>query len=704
MMDTKKKDTLKQSKRVYGRPLAPWRAASGATLLALAGGLLAVPGRVSAAPAATASSYASAPVLDAREAFRKKDLNRLATLRASTAAENPPLAPWVDYWELNARLNTARTPEIEAFYQRWPGTYVEDRLRNDWLLELGRRRDWQALAADYPRFRMNDDREVTCYALLADHLAGKDVRVAARAAWFAQKEADDGCALMATTLYEAKLFTLPEAWRRARVAIEANRPRAARQAALLVSPQAANEVDDLSENPARYLLRKKGSADRQTQELVTLTLMRLAATDPDAVAAQLGAHWEGSLRPELAAWVWAAVGKQAALRLQTTAPTHFQQAAMLAGKAAVDIDWADDTLAWKARAALRANNGSPRWQQVVQAINAMNPNEQKDPTWVYWKARALQALARDSADPAGLVAQSQEMLNGIAGQYSFYGSLASEELGRPIAMPETPAPLTAAERGAAQQHPGLARAMQLIAIGLRNEGNREWNFSLRGMDDRSLLAAAQLACDRELWDRCINTSDRTKVEVDMAQRYPLPFRREVTARSREIGLDTAYVYGLIRQESRFIMDARSGVGASGLMQLMPATARWTAKKIGLHFVPSMITDRDTNLKLGTSYLKLLIDDLDGSQAMAAAAYNAGPNRPRRWREGPPVEPAAWAENIPFSETRDYVKKVLSNATFYAARLNNTPPLAQAPSLKARLGSKPIGPRENNLPPPDTELP
>jgi soluble lytic murein transglycosylase len=214
-----------------------------------------------------------------------------------------------------------------------------------------------------------------------------------------------------------------------------------------------------------------------------------------------------------------------------------------------------------------------------------------------------------------------------------------------------------------------------------------------------LLAAAQLACDREVWDRCINTSDRTRGEVDLAQRFPTPFRNEVLAASREIGLDPAYVYGLIRQESRFIMDARSTVGASGLMQLMPATARWTAKKIGLDYKPAMITDREVNLKLGTSYLKLVLDDFDGSAAMATAAYNAGPGRPRRWREGPLQEAAAWAEGIPFTETRDYVKKVLSNATVYAALLKTVP----VPALKTRLGA-PIGPRDSAASAPNTELP
>ena len=227
---------------------------------------------------------------------------------------------------------------------------------------------------------------------------------------------------------------------------------------------------------------------------------------------------------------------------------------------------------------------------------------------------------------------------------------------------------------------------------------REWNFALRGMDDRALLAAAQVACEREIWDRCINTSDRTRGEVDMAQRFPTPFRKEVQQRSREIGLDPAYVYGLIRQESRFILDTRSSVGASGLMQLMPATARWTARKIGIDPNTMQVNDRDTNIVLGTNYLKLVLDDFAGSQPLATAAYNAGPARSRKWREGPVLEPAIWAENIPFSETRDYVKKVLSNAVFYAAQLGG--PL---PSLKARLGRS-VGPREGPAPAIEKDLP
>lgn len=651
-------------------------------------------------------AFAQAPtghelIVAARDAFGRRDSAKLQQYRGQAVAERHPLAIWVDYWQLNNRLYAASVDEVEAFYKRWPGSYVEDRLRNDWLLELGRRRDWKALAADYPRFRMNDDREVTCYALLADHLDGKDVRLAGRAAWFAQRDADDGCALLGTTLYEAKILKEDDAWRRARLAIDANRPKAARLAAALVSPKAGDDAVTLSDNPTRYLNGPVPRA-RQERELATLALMRLAANDPDAAATALRAKWEALLPPELAAWAWAAVAKQAAIKLLPDASEHYQRAALLAGKAVVEIDWADDTLAWKARAALRANEGRPRWQQVLQAINAMGQAEQRDPTWVYWKARALQAVAKDSSEPEAMTAQAQEMLSQLAGQLHFYGALAAEDLGLPIALPPAPMPLTEAERQAAAREPGFRRALQLIAIGLRNEGVREWNFTLRGLDDRALLAAAQLACDREVWDRCINSSDRTRQEIDLSQRFPTPFRKELQARAREIGLDPAYVYGLIRQESRFVADARSGVGASGLMQVMPATARWTARKIGLPFTQDMITDRDVNLKIGTQYLKLVLDDFEGSQPLAAAAYNAGPSRPRRWREGPVLEAAIWAENVPFSETRDYVKKVLSNSVIYAALLQN-PQATQAPSLKARLGRM-IGPRSGAAPALDKELP
>jgi soluble lytic murein transglycosylase len=677
-------------------------AITGFTALA-AGVILAVPAAALAAEAGSARDAREArdaraaraqaatkaaggdPIVEAREAFRRRDRVQLAATAQAVQASGHPLAGWVAYWELTARLREASRSEVEAFYARWRGSYVEDRLRNDWLEELGRRRDWAAFSADLPRFRMNDDREVACYALLVEHQGGRDVREAALSAWLAQREVDDGCQLLARTLIEDRRFTSADVWRKARFAVDANRPRAARAAAGLISPGLETTVGEALEQPARWLQRNVPAPGRVQDEVATLALMRLATTDHDATVQQLESRWERELPDELKAWVWALTAKWAAIRLDEAAPDHFQRAARFTQRAGLELDWPDDTLAWKVRAALRANQGAGRWQQVKQAIGAMSETEQRDPAWVYWKARSLERLA-SANDSEGLRQEARQLLAGIAGPFTFYGQLALEALGQPLSVPARPAPPTAEERDAAARHAGLGRALQLIALGLRSEGVREWNFSVRWMNDRELLAAAQRACDREVWDRCISTSERTRVEVDLLQRFPTPLRREVLAAARESGVDPAFVYGLIRQESRFIMDARSGVGASGLMQLMPATARWTARKIGIEYRPDMINELEINLRLGTRYLKLVLDDFGGVQPLAAAAYNAGPNRPRRWRDGPTLDAAAWTEGIPFNETRDYVKKVLSNAVLYSAVLGGLPP--PAPSRSALSAALP----------------
>jgi soluble lytic murein transglycosylase len=622
--------------------------------------------------------------LEAHDAHKRKDRKRLAALNEAAQAQRHALAPWIDYWELSLRLGEVSQPEVTAFYARWPGSYVEDRLRNDWLLELGRRRDWANFAVDHVPYQMRDDREVACYALLTEHLNGRSVAEQARSTWLAQRDGDDGCHLLASTLIEAKQLKPADAWLKLRLSVEALRPRAAKQAASLLGKPAELGLTELQDNPSRYINRKAKGGARTHTELATLALMRVAAGDPAQAAELMLGRWEAELPHDLAAWAWAQIGRQAAFKLQLEANDYFARAFKHQAKHKQPLEWSSETLAWAARAAMRAGD----WPQVLRLIGRMSPADQADATWQFWRAQALLATAGDGAVGEPIRAEARAILQGITSPLTFYGRLAGEELGQALAPPATPSPLTPAERKQAQSHAGLSRALQLIDIGLRNEGVREWNYSLMRMSDRELRAAAQEACDREIWDRCINTSERSKVEIDMSQRFPTPHRQQLLAKSREVGVDPAYVYGLVRQESRFVMDARSHVGASGLMQVMPATARWTAKKLGTEFRPEYMIDRDFNIKIGASYLKLVLDDFGGSMAMAAAAYNAGPGRPRRWREGPTLDAAIWSENIPFNETRDYVKKVLTNSALYAQVLG-----LESSSLRKRLGPQ-IGPKQS----------
>jgi len=625
-------------------------------------------------------------IVDMQTAFGRKDGKKLAALLPLVRGH--ALEPWAAYWELRLRLASASTDEIEAFLQRWKGSYQEDRLRNDWLLLLGERSQWDVFAKVHPQFRMKDDRQVDCYALLAGHHKSsafpKDVAAQVLRHWNATRAVEEGCTRAAAQLLAYGLILPLDVWRKARLAAEDNRPYAVERVVNIVAPHWLSALRGALKEPSQYLKvatpakGKKNTASpqqgKQPPELVTLALVRLAMKDHTQAIRLLGV-WEKTLDMEARNWLWGLIGRQAAIALSSDALGLF-------AKVERNADLSDSMREWKVRAALRAG----QWRLVARTIDSMNASQRKDSTWVYWRARAMLAGHPSSKD----VAQARALFVSIAGTQGFYEQLALEELGQRVTPASAPPPLTEAEKTAARTNRGLSRALYAIFLGLRSEGVREWNYTTSlhtpgGMGERELLAAADFACEKQVWDRCINTSERTKTVMDMAQRFPTPFRNAVLKRTQEIGLDPAYVYGLIRQESRFIMDARSGAGASGLMQVMPATARWTAQKIGLKdFKREHIYDRDTNLTIGTAYLKLALDSFDGSLPLAAAAYNAGPSRPRRWRNGPVLDAAIWAENVPFNETRDYVKKVLANTVNYAALLTGQPQ-----SLKSRLGF--IGP-------------
>ena len=749
-------------------------AASAARMLAamaLAWGAL-----VPAASAQTAADSAdNATVVAAREAWRTRDAVALMAARDQLIRTQHPLAPWADYWSLMLRLPTLSVAEADAFFARWPDSYVADRGRNDWLLELGRRQDWETFLRIQPQFRMADDREVNCLGVWARYQSRPAAqtnaawRTQAQQAWWDQKDADQGCDRMASGLLKAGVLSADDVWQKLRLAVEANKPKAVQQSArhlgdavaqvaarLMTAPQAVLQPGALSGSLASAdeeasgapgatigppttakaakkptsLLRKK-ALPKPTLASIPLSIptelegplnllafIRWASVDHAAAAAAIAdpatrARWQW--RAEEAAWAWAQLGRTAAWRLSPDAPSYYARAwtdlGMAAGAGELPAGaaaWSDETLAWMVRSAIRAATAgdASRWVQVEQAVSAMTPAQRNDATWLYWQARALQARAATTppAQAAVLRQQARELLLQVVDPLTFYGQLASEALhGRPPAPPPVPAPLNESELAAAEVEPGIDRSLRLLALGWRTEAVREWNFTLSraragGLSDRELLAVAEVACRREIWDRCINTSERTRQVVSLAQRYPTPFHDEVLAAAAEVGLDPAYMYGLIRQESRFLVAARSTVGASGLMQVMPATAAWTARKLGIPYSPELLTERATNLRIGAGYLKLVLDDFQGTQAMAAAAYNAGPSRPRRWREGSTVEAAAWAENVPFAETRDYVKKVLANATVYGHVLHRQP-LA----LQQRLGAT-IGPRVASAPVEARDLP
>jgi soluble lytic murein transglycosylase len=399
---------------------------------------------------------------------------------------------------------------------------------------------------------------------------------------------------------------------------------------------------------------------RSHKELALFALVRIARSKPEEASDRLLvlAPRLGSTTSEYA---WGQVALHAAMAHHPRALDYYAMAK--------DAALTDTQIAWRARAGLRAGD----WKAVLAAIQALPPEEAREATWRYWRARALRQLGDSEASTA--------LLKGLARELSFYGLLAAEEVQAPVALDWSGVPPAPADLERIRALPGIQRALALYRADFDNEALREWIWALRGRDDRDLIAAAEVARLANEPDRAINTADRTLQLHDFAQRYPIPHREALAASAKQWALDEAIVYSIIRQESRFMPEARSRVGAMGLMQLMPATARWVARQIPVQpFSPAMLSQPEVNIRMGSYYFHRVLDDL-GHPLLATAAYNAGPGRARRWRDERALEGAIYAETIPFSETRDYVKKVFANAWFYRNRLTGKPA-----SLKQMLGT------------------
>ncbi|MTV40402.1 lytic transglycosylase domain-containing protein [Duganella radicis] len=599
-----------------------------------------------------------------RDAVRQDDAAKADFYAARLP--NYSIPSYVDYYRLKSRLKDVPQSEIRDFFKRYDGQAIVDRLRNDWLLDLGRKRDWATFDEQYPLFILNDDTQVKCYALTSRALKGQKVADEARALLTAPSVYGEPCAGLIATLYQNGQFNTEDLYAQLRLSGEYNATGQARRiVALLDGPEKkAVQAVDL---PTVAVAKGMGPSKVEHQ-IYIVAIGRLAKTSIKLATLALNKALP-KMTPHEQQQGWAAIALQSSYTLAPETADYWKRS----NGAPLSIDQAQ----WKARIALR--NGD--WRQVENTIRAMPAALRGEPTWVYWLGRALMARDGVTSQPAG---EALQLFRGISDQSNYYGQLALEETGKLITIPTAGAPISQAEIAPMAANPNFQRALKFFSMRLRFEGTREWNWGLRALNEREHLAAAEFARQNNILDRMVNTSERTRIQVDYTQRFPSPHNDVMHPATQTLGLDKAWVYGLIRQESRFIMDAQSHAGASGLMQVMPSTGRWIAKKIGLaDFAQDMLSDVRTNILLGTNYLNMVLGNMDGSQVLATAAYNAGPGRLRTWRATltKPMDSTVFIESIPYVETRTYVKNVMSNATYYAALFEGRPQ-----SLKARLGS------------------
>lgn len=601
--------------------------------------------------------------LRARQAYAAGD-NAALEKYAARLTPAYPLYPYLAYWRLQRSTNLANDDQVTDFLSAYPDTWLAERVRADWLKQLGRREMWPAYAAEYPRL-VRPDVTHQCYAYRAQLAAGNRSRVKdAVALWFNGNDQPSACEPLFAQLFREELINREDIWRRLRLALEAGNPNVA----LVVNTWLPLEerinhlaLDQATKAPAAYLQSSEMQADnRAIRELRLYVLTLLAKQNSSQAEAALQRLL--NLMPEAdQRYAWGQLATQAARRHEANALPWFARAGT----------WvvSDFQREWWVRAALRAGD----WSTVATVIDSMTEPYRIISVWRYWRARADKALGR--------VAQAKQVFTALARETNYYGQLAQEELDTNVSSSAINVKTSGEEAEMVARLPGIQRAMAFYRIGLRSEANNEWNWTVRNFDDREFLAAAELARRAEWFDQAINTAEKTRDIHDFELRYLAPYRELASVAAAENKLDEAWVYGLMRQESRFINVARSRVGASGLMQIMPDTARWIANRLGIkRFDVDEMRSPATNIKFGTYYLKHVQDRLDGSPVLATAAYNAGPGRAQRWRSTTPMEAAVYIESIPFTETRDYVRKVMSNAMYYARRFGQPSVL-----LKDRLG-------------------
>jgi soluble lytic murein transglycosylase len=318
----------------------------------------------------------------------------------------------------------------------------------------------------------------------------------------------------------------------------------------------------------------------------------------------------------------------------------------------------EEVMRWRARVSLRAE----RWTDLLSDIAMMSAEERDSEQWRYWRGIALARGGRDG--PA------RAMLEPLAAERSYYGFLAADELGLPYAFAHnTLAADEAVIETLAKRH-DLLRARELFLVGLDGRGRSEWDAAIAGLSAAEKTQAAVLAQRWGWYSRAIATAASAGHYDDLALRYPLPFRQSFEQHASAASIPTTWALGIARSESLFMRDVRSRAGAIGLMQLMPATGRQVAREIKLPYSGlDTLTDPNQNIRLGTSYLGSMIARYDGNHVLATAAYNAGPHRVDRWLpQSSVVDARIWIENIPFNETRKYVRRVLAAETIFHWRL------------------------------------
>lgn len=615
----------------------------------------------------------------AENALERGDLETFQYL--SNTLTHYPLYFYLRYRYLEPRLANVSDGEILQFLTAYGDTGHGDLLRRKWLYMLAERGDW-AMFMRAMQGHTLDEKYVTlrCHYLTAQLNSGQSPRALKSAImplWLTGKSQPAACDPAFNALYRNNLLDDATLWQRIQLAMAAGELGVATAISQQFNqPSSADWValwQTMHNAPQQTLNNFNAPDSPLARTIIVHGIQRIVNKEYE----QGNEYWQ-TFRTRYAFTVAELSAVKAALTLaayQQNHPQAYQLMIALLGE-----QMPDKLTESRFQSALKRLD----WPAIADFVQELPAETQQELQWQYWQGRALMELGqRDASGATG-----QQILQKVAQKRDYYGFLAAERLGQAHQIIHAPTPTSAAEEARLLKHPSVAAAKTFFELDLMTHARREWFYITEKLTPQELAVVSVLAHRWGWYDRAIFTIAKAGLFDDLNLRFPLAYYDELLAGAKTQQLDLAWVYGITRQESAFMHSVSSHAGALGLMQLMPATGRYVARRIGINIRSNAdILQLDNNVMLGTAYLKQMLNTFDGNYMLATAAYNAGPGRAKRWAEQYGCLPTdVWVELIPFDETRTYVRRVMFYTRIFESQLKRDNPKPLRLSLAGRCNS------------------
>ncbi|MEJ2360011.1 MAG: transglycosylase SLT domain-containing protein [Gammaproteobacteria bacterium] len=594
---------------------------------------------------------------DAEHALKS---GRMSTFhRLERKLRDYPLYPYLQFDAIRRNLGRHNAKDVHRFLQDYPGTPLAGRLKYLWLKSLARKHQWRTLSDN---FYYTNDVALQCdfaQALIKQSQPKRAYQVLERL-WLTGHSLPTRCDYPIRKWYAAGGLSQDMVWQRIRLAMQSHHTHLALYLDRYLLPKNQYWVRlwaKVRRDPNFVVEVYNRFKDQDSQPLrwVIGDGLRRMAKDDAVDAAQYWSQWRNKFR-------FTDVEKNRIERHLGLALVSDDPGAGKTWLKQMEIDADDQRI--DELYVLNAFEDQD-WESALGWIKRMSPAQQQTDRWRYWRGRALEALGR--------LGEARTVYLLSADSRSYYGFLSADRAGMSYQFDHHPLHFDSQALSPIEKNPAIERARELLALNRMVEARREWNYALRQFDKPQLLKAAQLAYDWNWHDRAIVTLAQARYWDDLQKRFPLAHRDMVINYAHQQHINPAWAFAIIRQESAFTRDARSHAGALGLMQLLPRTARQIARSLRLRFRRHDLLNVKTNVRLGINYLRKVEDIFKGNKVLATAAYNAGNARVRQWLPKDGNLPAdVWVETVPFKETRNYLKRVLTYTVIYENRLGQTP--------------------------------